>query len=269
MLNSLLGQLWQGYTAIVIVISLTLLVIVVWILMVLWKSFHSNENLKYEFITIIAHKYRTPLTQVKWLCENLLASETDSFKKESITNISQSNAKLIKLTNSLIEVTDNDRSAVASYSFQIVSLCELVRAVAEPFTTVFHEKNIFFSVQCPAEDIRCSVDKQRIEFVLQSLLENARTYTPDGKNVKVVVEHLKNKAIISVIDEGIGIAQEDLSNIFTKFYRSGPAQHVDTEGFGISMFLSKAIMRRHKGSIKVSSPGLDKGTRFDLVLNVV
>ncbi len=234
-----------------------------------WRNSHKNEDLKNEFITIIAHKYRTPLTQVKWLCETLLANETDSFKKEGLTNINQSNNKLIKLTNSLIEVADNDRSAVASYSFEVMSLCDLVRATAEPFKNLFHEKNIFFSVQTPVDDIKCKIDKQRIEFVLQSLLENARTYSSPGKNVKVIVEKCGPNAVISVIDDGIGISPEELPLIFTKFFRSESSRRMDTEGFGISLFLSKAIIRRHKGEIGVSSDGLDKGARFDVTLKVV
>ncbi len=260
---------WQSDNFITIFIGLVLLEILILVILSLWKMFHNNETLKYEFITIIAHKYRTPLTQVKWLCENLLNSEKDEYKKESLRNINQSNDKLIKLTNSLIEITDSDRSATASYSFETVHLCDFVRLVAEPYKTLFHEKNIFFSVECVAEDIKVKIDKQRIEFVLQSLLENACTYTSPGKNVRVIVERSFRKGLVSVIDQGIGLSGGDLSRIFTKFFRSDSARRVDTEGFGISLFLSKAIMRRHKGKIQVSSDGPEKGAKFELILKVV
>ena len=261
--------LWQSDLVVVSVIGATIFVFLILIVIALWRMLTNNEKLKYEFITIIAHKYRTPLTQVKWLAENLRASETDPYKKESLTNIDQSNDNLIKLTNSLIEVTDNDTAAVASYEFEKTSLCELVRATAEPYKKLFHEKNIFFSVSCGAEDRKCKIDKQRMEFVIQSLLENARTYTQVGKNVEVSVTKSHRKAIISVVDHGIGISKDELPLIFTKFFRSESARRADTEGFGISLFLSKAIIRRHGGKILVSSSGLDKGARFDVILKAV
>ena len=75
--------------------------------------------------------------------------------------------------------------------------------------------------------------------------------------------------VIGRIDDGIGISPEELPLIFTKFFRSESSRRMDTEGFGISLFLSKAIIRRHKGEIGVSSDGLDKGARFDVTLKVV
>jgi signal transduction histidine kinase len=101
---------------------------------------------------------------------------------------------------------------------------------------------------------------------LSALLENACTLTPTGKKVRVLLTKHFNKAIITVLDDGIGISKEEMPLIFTKFYRSEAARRIDTEGFGMSLYLSKAIIRRHKGDIKVASAGLGTGSRFDLIL---
>jgi signal transduction histidine kinase len=257
---------WQDNIVILGAIALICLVILVWLISFLWRLFSQNEKLKYEFITIIAHKYRTPLTQIKWLCENLLKEEVDPYKKESLANIRQSNDKLIGLTNSLIEATDNDRSALTSYNFEKASICDLVRNVSSQFKKSFHEKNIYFSDELPQENIFCKIDSQRIEFVLGALLENACTLTSPGKKVRVVLEKHFRKVTISVLDDGIGISRQELPKIFTKFYRSEAARRIDTEGFGMSLYLAKAIMRRHGGAIKVASAGLGTGSRFDLIL---
>jgi signal transduction histidine kinase len=257
---------WQN-NVLVISIAIVCMVFVVWVATIVFRGSQRNEKLKYEFIMIIAHKYRTPLTQVKWLCERLLLDEKDSFKRESLTDIQFANENLIKLTNSLLEITDDDKGALSSYSFEKIPIYSLVRETAEPFKVLFHKKNIFFSVECdPNLDVKCKVDRKRIEFVLQSLFDNARIYSPMGKDVRVLINKSFHKVIISVIDNGIGISKEELPNIFSKFFRSDSALSADTEGFGISLFLSQAIVRRHRGKLKVSSPGLGQGARFDLIL---
>ncbi len=257
----------NGFIATLFVISILLfLSIIIWTIV---KKLRTNETLKYEFITIIAHKFRTPLTQVKWVSEELLKSEQDSYKHQSIQDIQQSNEKLIKLTNTLIELTDSDNNSVSAYAFEKVNLCEFVRTVSNILKDAFHEKNIFFSVQCPSTDIQVKIDPQRMEFVLQTLLGNALAYTPPGQNVDVTVQKIRHEAIISITDHGIGIDKKDLPHVFTKFFRAQNAQAVDTEGFGVGLYLAQAITRRHKGNISVDSAGIGTGATFTIRLKAV
>src|SRR3989344_7581833 len=88
----------------------------------LWRKLRENENLKYEFITIIAHKFRTPLTHMKWLSEGLIADELDPRKRENLREMRQANQKLIDLTGTLIELTDSDDDSKSSYVFETVNL---------------------------------------------------------------------------------------------------------------------------------------------------
>jgi signal transduction histidine kinase len=113
------------------------------------------------------------------------------------------------------------------------------------------------------------IDRQRMEFVLQTLLENALTYTPSGKNVDVIVSKVGHKAIISVVDHGIGIDKADMPRIFDKFFRADNARATDTEGFGVGLYLSQAIARRHKGTMDVTSDGVGFGSTFTITLKTV
>jgi two-component system phosphate regulon sensor histidine kinase PhoR len=252
-----------------IVFGLSVLIFFVLIVRYLVKKFDKNEALKYEFITIIAHKFRTPLTHVKWSTDELVKNEPDPYKKRSLQDIQQSNEKLIKLTGTLIELTDSDNTATSSYNFERTSLCSFVRTIGDSCKDAFHEKNIFFSVQCPPDDIFVKIDPQRMEFVLQTLLENALIYTPTGKNVAVIVQRISHKSFVSVTDQGIGIDKKDMSNIFTKFFRADNARATDTEGFGVGLYLAQAITRRHKGRIDVDSAGIGAGSTFTVTLRVV
>src|ERR1043165_1864861 len=81
--------------------------IVIGLIVFTWKKIAETETMKYEFLTIIAHKFRTPLTSLKWSVEGLLSSNIDSSAKEAVENIGNSAEKLISLTGTMIELTDN------------------------------------------------------------------------------------------------------------------------------------------------------------------
>lgn len=232
----------------------------------IWGKINENETLKYEFITIIAHKFRTPLTQVKWLIEGLLGSETDSFKRESLAEMGKANDNLIKMTGSLVELTDSDAASASSYEFERVNLCEFVRTIADGFKNAFHQKNLFFSVQCAAPEIYAKVDRSRMEFVLGTLIENAIAYSPPGRNVQITVNTDKNKAVVAIADNGIGIDPRDLPRVFSKLFRAKNAQSMDTEGFGIGLYLAQTVTKRHKGRIAVYSEGSGRGSTFSVIL---
>jgi signal transduction histidine kinase len=259
----------SGKVIAAILIAIAALVIAAVIVMAIWQKLHENEALKREFITIVAHKFRTPLTQARWMTESLMADEQDSYKKESLAEMQKVNKGLIDLTGTLIELTESDSASKTSYTFEKVSLCTFVRGVGDSLRNSFKEKNIFFAVQCPPEDINAKIDKARMEFVLQTLLSNALTYTPPGRNVDVHVTHGGGKAAITVTDHGIGIDKADLPHIFSKFFRTDNAQRTDTEGFGVGLYLAQAIVRRHKGKLEVYSEGIDKGTTFTIILTEV
>ncbi|MBU6231266.1 HAMP domain-containing histidine kinase [Patescibacteria group bacterium] len=230
------------------------------------RKLRENDTLKYEFITIIAHKFRTPLTSTKWLLEGQISDETDHTKKESLIEMKNNTENLISMTGTLIEMTDTDNESKSSYEFDKTDLCDIVKSVADAHKSMFHEKNLFFSVRCEAEGVIVNADKPRLEFVLQTLMENAKSYTPPGRNVEVIVGKNGRFGTVSVIDSGIGIAPQDMRHIFTKFYRTKNAQQMDTEGFGVGLFLARSVIKRHKGRLEVSSPGIDQGTTFTLSL---
>jgi signal transduction histidine kinase len=243
--------------------------ILILLIRIVWQKLAKNELLKYEFITIVAHKFRTPLTHIKWASGELMNTEQDPYKKQTLSDLLESNEKLIKLTNTLIEITDSDNESGSAYDFEQTSLSDFIRTIGDTFKDNFHEKNVFFAVQCPPQDILVMIDRPRMEFVLQTLLENALHYTPPGRDVTLSVTSTGKKALISVADRGIGIRKEDLPFIFSKFFRTENAQTTDTEGFGVGLYLAESIIRRHKGEIGVSSAGLDLGSTFTITLKTI
>jgi two-component system sensor histidine kinase ResE len=271
-INNLISPLGD-YIAANITATIAFFIIVVGIILLLAHiilRMHKNgESMKNEFITIIAHKYHTPLTHIKWLSENLIASEKDPYRLGNLNDLHKANEHLIGLTSTLIELTDSDNKTRAAYSFERINICDLVKSVASEFKDLFHEKNIFFSARCPESGIFVKVDKARMEFAFQVFMNNACIYTPPGKNVDVIVSGARRKAVISVTDKGIGIEHSDFSRIFTKFYRAPNAKMTDTEGFGVGLFLAQSIVKRHRGRIEVFSKGPNEGSTFKIILPTV
>jgi signal transduction histidine kinase len=262
-------EVFSGDLYLLGVIALVLLVVFLFIFQMIWRKLRSYENLKYEFVTIIAHKFRTPLTQIKWILESVLAGETDSFKRESLANIGQSTKTLISLTNTLVELNHSTNKSVTTYSFERLNICDLVSKTADTLKERFHEKNIFFGIECSEPDIFAKVDRSRIEFVIQTIIENSINYSPVGMEVKIFVQKIGHKVKITVVDHGIGIASSDMSRIFTKFFRSKNAQTMDTEGFGVGLYLAQSIVKRHKGKMEVFSEGVNMGSSFSVILKAV
>ncbi len=262
-------EIFSGDLYILGIVVFIVFILAAFVFQMIWRKLRSYENLKYEFVTIIAHKFRTPLTQIKWILESVLAGETDSFKKEGLENIGQSTKTLISLTNTLVELNHSTNKSVTTYNFERLNICDLVSKTADSLKERFHEKNIFFGIECSEPEIFVKADRSRIEFVIQTLIENSINYSPVGMEVKIFVQKVGGKVKVTVVDHGIGIASSDMSRIFTKFFRSKNAQTMDTEGFGVGLYLAKSIVNRHKGKMEAFSEGVNMGSAFSVILKAV
>ena len=227
-----------------------------------------NADIKNEFITIISHKFRTPLTSVRWNIEDLISKEQDPEKKKMFEDMRSSNQILISLTNTLIELTRTDKEAKDPSHTENVAVFDFVQGVVAPLQVSFAEKKISFSIICPEDNkkLQVRVDKSRLEFVLNALLKNAITYTPNEGKVELDIIKMGRNVEISVTDTGIGIEKEQIGDIFSEFHRAPNAVSFNTEGLGADLFLVRSIIGRLNGTIRAFSEGKDKGSKFTVSL---
>ncbi|MES2314984.1 MAG: HAMP domain-containing sensor histidine kinase [Patescibacteria group bacterium] len=243
-----------------------LLVIILLIEIRLWRKRKASELVQHEFISIIAHKFRTPLTQVKWLVETILTNETDPYRQKDLNEIKESNDKLVALMETLMSLTNSDKDDKTTHEVERTDIYTFVHDIGEDMRPLFQEKNISFAVQCDSPNLAVKINRTGMKFVIQTLLHNSCIYSHPGREVSVIITKHFRKVHISVIDAGIGIDPQDLPRIFSKFYRGESAGHMDTEGFGVSLFISKSIVRRNRGSIKAYSAGSEQGSEFTISL---
>lgn len=231
-----------------------------------WERFRDLEALKYEFITVVTHKFRTPLTRIKWSSEILRAhSGVDDDQKMAISEIENANEHLVSLTDMLINLRKASDSAF-EYEFEHSDICKVVHFAIRNITKRMKDRNIDFSVTCSDLEAFVSLDKRRMLFALQIVLDNAITYTPKNGKISVTVSQENSNVFVRVRDTGIGISKEDTAKIFNKFWRSKEAKTTDTEGMGIGLFMAREIIERHGGEISVESEGVGKGSVFSIKL---
>lgn len=229
-----------------------------------WKKIRETDMLKYEFITIVTHKFRTPLTRIKWAAENISGSGAfmDTLKPD-MENIREAAFRLSELTNVLVGLTDSETTF--SYKFKRLNVANLVREIGAGLEKRIAEKNISADFQLK-DTCFVLADQERLRPAIHIILENAVSYTPAGGRIAVALEQSGNKVKFTVSDTGIGIKKEDMPLVFTKFFRSDEAKKADTEGLGIGLYIAREVIRRHGGKLSAFSEGLGKGTLFTVEL---
>ncbi len=268
-----------------------------------WKKTRESDVLKTEFISIISHKFRTPLTQVKWATEMLLNSSslTDADARHEIKNIAESNKRLIELSNMLVATAEATNPSDYDYSLARFPLIQNIEDIIRSHAHEINQKELNFvkvfplvnssaltesgymehqqrqgeltpsslippSVLTNAREVYVNADRERFRFVLHTLIENAIRYTPAKGTVRISIDNTEGIARITVADSGIGISEKEIRYVFTRFYRTDRAKVADTEGAGIGLYLSKVIIDRHGGKISALSEGENKGSTFTIVI---
>ncbi len=230
-----------------------------------WNRTRETDVLKNEFISIISHKFRTPLTHIRWSTELLMNTVTDPEVLEQIRNINESNKRLISLSNSLVDTAEGS-NATFEYSLNPISIKELTEDVLKNHGAQIRDKHLSIMREFEPKKIYIKADKERIKFAIQTLIENAIHYTPEEGIITIRIHEAKKKVTMQVEDTGIGIDERQMSRVFTRFYRTDAARSQHTEGIGIGLYLTKIIAERHGGKITAQSQGIGKGSVFTITL---
>lgn len=235
---------------------------------ILWRQIRKTDILKYEFINIISHKFRTPLTYIKWETDSIIKEEVLSDKlKERLISVSERNEHLIELTNTLVTLAESEDFG-RIVSRELFSAESLADDVAKKFSDRIARLNIYLTTSFEENIPKVFAEKSKIEFVIRSLIDNALSYTPIGGAVKIAVMKSFKSVIFEIKDSGIGFEPSEREYIFSKFYRTTKAQAADTEGMGINLFMCQQIIESSGGKIQAFSEGVGKGSTFTFNLPI-
>lgn len=248
------------------VIPLTISFIVVTSGVFVWRKLREGDLLKYEFVTTVTHKFRTPLTHIKWASENIAKLSVDPELKNELSYIQSANGKLVELTTLVMNVAGTEDSAY-QYRYERNDVSKLVSEVIRSVQYQADAKRIPINQKITPE-LFSICDEERIRFIVQTFIENAIHYTNTGGEITVNVDSDAGRnVIVSVSDTGVGVSTDDMPHMFTKFYRGERARSLDTEGMGIGLYMAKEIIKKHNhAKIWVNSEGSDKGSTFSFSL---
>lgn len=219
------------------------------------------ENMRSDFVANVSHELKTPLTSISGFVETLKLNENiDIQTRNRFLEIIESESDRLKrlideiLLLSFIENNEN-------MSYDNVSVYDVFKEVYDLTSYIAKSKNINVSYEFSDESIHLLSNRDYIKQVFLNLIDNAIKYTPDNKNVNVVVTLENNNIIIKVIDEGVGIPKEDTYRIFERFYRVDKARSRDVGGTGLGLAITKHIVKNLGGTINVNSE-LGRGSEF-------
>ena len=226
------------------------------------------DQAKSDFLSVASHQLRTPLSAVHWVNSVLLEEGTDKLSPEQksyIMKAEESNNRMIHLVDDMLTITRIE-SGKMDYHFYPLALKEILSTMMIDFTPKADAKGLTFSFSVePNIKTEASVDSGKIRFVFENLLENAIRYTPKKGTVLCSLTRNRDMLAVAIKDSGIGIPKKEQKNIFTKFYRGTNATGTVTDGSGLGLFVARAIVLKHGGTITFESvPG--RGSTFTVLL---
>ena len=211
----------------------------------------------------VAHDLRTPLTRLRGIAEDALASNDPERIREALADCVEEADRLTAMLHTLMDISEAETGTMA-LEREPVPLAELVRHTVDLYEDAAEERSIAIETHVD-KDLVVPVDRIRMRQVLANLLDNALKYSPDGTRVEVRAWTLGDRAVLTVADEGPGIPPEELPLVWERLYRGDRSR--TTRGLGLGLSLVKAIVEAHGGGVDVDST-VGGGSRFEISLPV-
>ncbi|MGB8489513.1 MAG: two-component regulator propeller domain-containing protein [Bacteroidales bacterium] len=222
------------------------------------------NELKLQFFTNISHEIRTPLTMIIGPLEDMVAEKNLHPVKKLQMGIMLKNARrMLGLTNQLLDFrkVQNNKMVLKIKEIDIVAFA---REIFESFGPLASHKGLTYRFSCAFESLKLYADPGKLDIIIYNIVSNAIKFTSPGKTVSILIEEPENQGFVDIIvtDEGPGIPEKDLSEIFTRYTI---LSNQDLAGTGIGLALSYELARLHKGDILISST-VGTGSRFTIRL---
>ncbi len=228
------------------------------------------DRMKSEFISMVSHELRSPLTAIKGYVDLFVDGDVGSLTpmQQHLLNIVLTNTdRLITLINDLLDLSRLE-SGCMELRRTMVDPMRLVRNIMDLLRPQFAARQQQLTFEQLGPIPQTLADPPRIEQVLTNILANAHNYTPIGGKINVTIHANEHYITIDVEDNGIGLSRDEQAHIFTRFYRAQNGLTEYTNGTGLGLTISHAIIEAHQGHIAVVST-LGQGSTFSILLPTV
>jgi signal transduction histidine kinase len=223
------------------------------------------EQRRRDLVSDLTHELRTPLTIVRGYLEGLADGTVDA-DPELYQRLADEATRLQRLVNDLQELSKLEAGYLPIQA-QTVDLCPLLEGLVRTFTDQFASKDgVEIKLHCPADLPAPHADPARVKQIVINLVSNALRYTHEG-SVTITAWYQPGRVYISIVDTGIGIADDDLPSVFERFWRADRSRNRNSGGTGLGLTICRRLVEIQGGEITVKSE-LGQGSEFTFWLPI-
>ncbi|NND33757.1 MAG: response regulator, partial [Saprospiraceae bacterium] len=218
------------------------------------------DKLKTNLFANISHEFRTPLTLIKAPVEKLEKDPGRELTHEEVLMIRRNSDRLLRLVNQLLDLAKIDASSL-KLDLSEGDLFRFLKVEASSFSSLASQKYIDYRVKIPNRQFWAAFDREKVETIVYNLLNNAFKFTPPTGTIGLTAEYYHSEMVITVEDDGEGMAEDQIHYIFDRFYQIEAGRKVAPGGTGIGLALCKELSELMAGKISVSSR-TGEGSKF-------
>jgi two-component system phosphate regulon sensor histidine kinase PhoR len=229
------------------------------------------EKNREEFLAIVSHDLRIPLTSLKGFVEMLMGGEYDSEKtlREYLQIVDSEADRMISLINDLLDLGRLESGKMTMH-MEPVNLDELCGYAVRSMEGLAASKGVTVAFKVQGSDtLTVNADSRRMLQVLVNLISNAIQFTPENSSVEALLRSEGGSVLVEILDDGPGVPPEERELIFEKYYQAEQAAIGRGKGSGLGLAIVKKIVDLHGGSIRLAERDDRQGSRFILVMKAL
>ena len=229
----------------------------------LYQEMERANRAKNDFISLVTHELRVPMTSIRGYTDLLLGEMVGSLNDSQTQFLQTVRRNLDRMSVLIRDLSDINRIETGRMKFEKASfdLRGVVENVVDDLREAIGSKNQTISIELPDDLPAVHADRTRIGEVLTNLLSNANKYTPEGGAITVRIESQVNHAWVAVIDNGIGISKQNQARLFSQFFRAEDQAVRQKAGWGLGLSIVKKLVEAQGGEVGFESE-LGEGSTF-------
>jgi len=239
-----------------IVLSVTAILFTIGV--IITRSFErlaEANRMKSEFISVVSHQLRSPLSNLRWVIELLTSGRVNGVSEKQLEYfkiLKDNSTRMEELVSDLL-IVSRIETATLPLKKKEISLEDLVRKIIKELESFTKASNVKVKFKAQENLPRVFADPSQVRLVIENLLDNAIRYIKEKGQVEIKLEKIDKYCRFEIKDTGVGIPKEDQKYIFQKFFRSTNVMRYQTQGSGLGLHITKSIIKRSGGKIGFKS----------------
>lgn len=255
--------------ALMVLVLTAILFIIAFIIIQSFERLAEASRLKSEFVSIVSHQLRSPLSNLRWALDLLMSGRMGTIEEEQLEYfkiLKENSTRMRELVSDLLIVSRIEMAGMPLKKKNF-SLVELTNELIENYKLFAKASNIDVKFEPEPNLPEVFADPNQIKIVVENLLDNAIRYIKDRGEVDISVKRSGANVYFEITDSGVGIPKKDQKYIFQKFFRSENALRYQTQGSGLGLYISRSVIEKSGGKIGFKSQE-GKGSTFWLTLPI-